>query len=195
MPRDEGEVGLEWLNSQLDADDAADTGEVAGPVAGPASADDSDADDDDDGVDDPDPDRSGADRSGADRPGADQTGAGVSGREPLGQALSAPKSARAAVDAADGEPALPAGVPTAAGTPEPARAPEPVRAPEPAGRPAPAGTPEQQPHLPEPAPRGIRSQSDLEPAPWWTTPVQSPLVPTADEAAATALPARASAPP
>ena len=34
---------------------------------------------------------------------------------------------------------------------------------------------------------GIRSEADLEPAPWWTMPVQTPLVPTADETAATEL--------
>ena len=39
----------------------------------------------------------------------------------------------------------------------------------------------------EPTTSGIRSEADLEPAPWWTTPVQTPLVPTADEAAATEL--------
>ena len=55
-----------------------------------------------------------------------------------------------------------------------------------------------QPSLPEqppvPAPGAGRSQADLEPAPWWTTPVQSPLVPTADEAAATAVPGRPATP-
>ncbi|MGO4690288.1 hypothetical protein [Glaciibacter sp. 2TAF33] len=41
--------------------------------------------------------------------------------------------------------------------------------------------PEPAPVRATPAPR-IRDEIDLEPAPWWTTPVQKPLVPTDDEA-------------
>ncbi|HZK59688.1 MAG TPA: hypothetical protein VFC59_07490 [Cryobacterium sp.] len=64
--------------------------------------------------------------------------------------------------------------------------------PEAPARPAPA-VPAEVPPAPEPAfeavpaTRVIRSEADLEPAPWWTTPAQTPLVPTAEEAAATQL--------
>lgn len=72
-------------------------------------------------------------------------------------------------------------------------APRPIPAPEPAvgaGHRADPLTPAQPadltPAAPAPAPAvsASRSEADLEPAPWWTTPAQSPLVPTAEESAA-----------
>jgi hypothetical protein len=61
----------------------------------------------------------------------------------------------------------------------------------PAPVPATRAVPPMVPALPVPAAsvpaptRIIRAAADLEPAPWWTTPAQSPLVPTAEETAAT----------